>query len=175
MRTIIIEGPDGSGKSTLGRKLGELLGYPLTHTGGPPPTKEDLERKLRMVEGGGLFDRTPHISESVYSRIANGRATFLPLDVMLDRLVDAKPILIYARRKGEEGETLTRMERVTKDYTPKGHKETVEDRYLEICNLYDRIINGLRDRISVIDYDYTRMSPGQVVEAIEEITNQKGA
>ena len=44
---IIIEGPDGSGKTTLAEKLSRQTKYPIIHRSQP---KTDEEKKLMMGE-----------------------------------------------------------------------------------------------------------------------------
>lgn len=80
---IIIEGPDGAGKSTLMERLRADLpfiplaprfatskGGPLTNLGGL--VYEDIKRQMRMSEPQ-LYDRHPIISEYVYGHTLPGR------------------------------------------------------------------------------------------------------
>jgi Holliday junction resolvasome RuvABC ATP-dependent DNA helicase subunit len=66
--SIIIEGMDNSGKSTLGEFIGEKLGYYIQDSEGPPINQAEillrLERYRRMHDT--LFIRHPIVSNPIY-------------------------------------------------------------------------------------------------------------
>lgn len=73
---VIVEGPDGSGKSTLVRRLSEELSVPVhpractSDNGIDPATLRDwVDRDLHPSSEGGLYDRHPLISEPIYGPI----------------------------------------------------------------------------------------------------------
>ena len=92
---IIIEGPDGSGKSTLVKHLGTLL--PLTIQLGDGPEKypgEIVERAWRYLRmDNTLFDRHPIISQPIYGQFREG-STAIPQE-LIDHLYRTKPLIIY--------------------------------------------------------------------------------
>jgi hypothetical protein len=84
MRHVIVEGPDGSGKSTMVERIHTTLGLPVherasTSKGGPV---DDLagwvERDLAWMQGSAtqamVYDRHPIISEPIYGPNVRGWA-----------------------------------------------------------------------------------------------------
>lgn len=76
---VIVEGPDGSGKSTLVKRLAEELGIKVhpractSDNGIDPATLRDwVDRDLHPSSAGGLYDRHPLISEPIYGPIIRG-------------------------------------------------------------------------------------------------------
>lgn len=70
---IILEGPDGSGKTTLANKLAQQTGYTLLHRS-QPKTEEDKKRMMdeymQVIKSGKscIFDRCWY-SEMVYGPV----------------------------------------------------------------------------------------------------------
>jgi hypothetical protein len=91
MRDVIVEGPDGGGKTSLVRFLHETLGLPMpsrssTSTGGPIPNLADWIKDQAIWPKGSiphsrLYDRHPIISEPIYGRLVRpGSQVQAPLD-----------------------------------------------------------------------------------------------
>lgn len=76
---ILIEGPDGAGKSTLARELGAALGLNQTHSPGPRGARERTYDALgEAVKGNSpvrIHDRL-YYSEIVYGIVLRGRVEF---------------------------------------------------------------------------------------------------
>jgi hypothetical protein len=78
MRDVIVEGPDGGGKTTLVTFLHKTLGLPVqprssTSTGGPIANLADWVKEQAIWPKGSiphsrLYDRHPIISEPIYGR-----------------------------------------------------------------------------------------------------------
>lgn len=70
---IIIEGPDNSGKSTLGTQLSDALGIPLRHSVRPAPEwshRQCFEHSARQLRPQrAILDRVYAISENIYGPI----------------------------------------------------------------------------------------------------------
>jgi hypothetical protein len=83
VKHIIVEGPDGSGKSTLINHLEDTLGIPVHHkastsVGGPKQdlatwVNDDLAVMRILIKGGigpqFIYDRHPIISEPIYGQV----------------------------------------------------------------------------------------------------------
>jgi hypothetical protein len=76
-RIIVLEGPDGSGKTTLSNWLHKTHGYQIVKTGPPPPignvTVMYLKALHAAIEAPGrtVFDRL-HTGEAIYGPILRG-------------------------------------------------------------------------------------------------------
>jgi hypothetical protein len=103
---IIIEGPDGSGKSTLIQRLAKDLGLPIADKVVDSSTKAltDLARWTEdNVEKGFqplIFDRHRLISEPIYGPATRARQDLKFLDLgwladMMWRFYQAKPLIVY--------------------------------------------------------------------------------
>lgn len=99
--TIIIEGPDGAGKSTLAKELQSVFGFPIVHTGGPLNSRAEFESrvedlKLLAPEFSSIFDRTPFISDQVYALLSD-RLPFVTMEDLKFMIDKVDPIIIYCR------------------------------------------------------------------------------
>ena len=94
---IIVEGPDGGGKSTLVNRLSQEFQVPVHHSGGPPKSEGDIiSRHSHMLENPRLiFDRAPAISDPIYGAILV-RGSSLDAGDLLD-LLALHPLVIYCR------------------------------------------------------------------------------
>lgn len=79
-KVIILEGPDGSGKTTLANALRDRFGFDVLHEGPPPSDKEPLRYyaeklvKAFRAKKPVVFDRF-HLGETVYGPLKRGRDT----------------------------------------------------------------------------------------------------
>lgn len=88
----ILEGPDGSGKTTLAEALCECSGYDYLHAGGPDPTPEylsDWYKKIIQAQAMGkvnekqglVLDRVFPVSDIIYDNVLQvGRPHLLDTD-----------------------------------------------------------------------------------------------
>lgn len=99
---IIVEGPDGAGKSTLVEKLRcELSVSRIVQSNRPPRNAKDLEQQLKrsldLVKQYVIQDRSNWISEPIYDLVRNG---FRRIRTWPDYLETARllaPTIIYCR------------------------------------------------------------------------------
>ena len=76
-KIIILEGADGSGKTTLAQRLYYYYGYRTVKTGPPDPTKDVTLSYLSglidavCIPGRTVFDRL-HIGEAIYGPLLRG-------------------------------------------------------------------------------------------------------
>jgi thymidylate kinase len=156
---IIVEGPDGAGKTTLIRNLREESKryFWVASSSGPPKDLEEIRDVLRWVDKAAelqipvIFDRFPLISESVYGPVLRGKCL---LDEMgdsehisvtallrkINRVVYCRPSLEVIRKNVIEGTTPQLL----------GVLENLKD----IVERYDKLMDILEDEIQVYHYDY---------------------
>lgn len=73
---IIVEGPDGSGKTTLIQRLHELTMWPIVPGEGPEKYPGEAENRIRRYnahkpEPHLIYDRHPAVSHLIYSQFTN--------------------------------------------------------------------------------------------------------
>ena len=100
MATIIIEGMDNTGKTTLAKELADRLGYTYVSGGGPEVgTFKGALSRMRLAMPNKVQDRT-WISELVYGPIVRGKFGITDEEVMefIRFHREYNIVLIYARR-----------------------------------------------------------------------------
>lgn len=128
MKNIILEGPDGSGKSTLSKTLVQCLGMSLQSGEGPEKFQgEILERIERYSkQDNHIFDRHPCVSHPIYSKYKPG-LTKIPNHI-IDNFYSSKPLFIYCYGRGHSHEL--------KNYDTPDHIKTVIKYDEEIRDAY---------------------------------------
>lgn len=95
---IIVEGPDGGGKSTLVKMLTEGVPWSIDIGGGPAKSKEEIEsRIIRFIHRGPywIYDRFPIISECIYGPIFGRPPHITPTHLAM--LASLNALIIYCR------------------------------------------------------------------------------
>lgn len=126
MKKIIIEGPDGVGKTTLLKKLAKLYGLDIhSFTQWSPNTYAFYSAILPQLDA--LIDRG-FISEYVYSNVYNRKCRLSEAELvrLADELSDsheifilnAHPVTLYNRvsNRGEDSETLFDLTVLSNEY-----------------------------------------------------------
>lgn len=162
---IVLEGPDNSGKSTLGAGLKTILGWKFEHgkrfyhysvsdhDRGEAVYREAL---VQLTPKPIILDRCYAVGENVYGPIIRGHNNLnhRALDI-LKTLANSQSLIIYCRPPIENivGTTKEEMD---------GVKENLE----AITKTYDRIMDTLeKSGAFVIRYDYTKQgSFGDIVD-----------
>lgn len=104
--TLVIEGPDGSGKTTLANALSEELRWPLAEKAVAHDTTTTLDLRQyaeKTVEGGlqrKIFDRHCLISEPIYGPIMRGglrhnMSSPLWYNDIWHRFLGTRPLIVF--------------------------------------------------------------------------------
>lgn len=153
---LVVEGPDGSGKSTLIEKLELVYGCQAFHGGGPPKTVTELVHRIEdSPTKSFILDRWAAISEQVYGTLGT-RKQLLPNSVLTDAIKVHNPLIIYCRPPFEtlvENKKYLNRKKAHKDIE---HCKDVDDNFVVIVHKYDKLMSDLRDQGRlVLTYDYT--------------------
>lgn len=160
---VILEGPDGAGKSTLARQLSDLLEVPVMHLGPPPEGISALDQCLSMIMNnrtqymGAVMDRF-HIGERIYGPLMRGVDTlgydgqYLVEEGLLQ--LGAKMIVC-----------LPPVEVCLENWRARKGAEYVqeEDKIHEIHSRY----LSVESRLPTLVYDYTKQTMIPVLEFLE--------
>lgn len=152
---FILEGPDGSGKSTLGHLLRRTTQLEIIHAGGPPLSVSEVFQRAQnhsKLYGKGILDRCVPISEFVYGPIRS-EEPLVSNDIlfgMIDELVRQGWILIYCRPSDttiiEYAETKLEDSARDKAHKPEDHTRKVRERIQTIINRYDQVIEVCKQK-----------------------------
>jgi len=157
--SIIVEGMDNTGKSTLCRALAERFYLPIINRQGRPDPVTLMQQinSFVLLDPPAIFDRHPLISERVYSEVLGRNDIFrktLTWDFYLMRLWLDNPLIIYCRPP---------LDTILKFKCPQ--MAGVEANAKELVAEYDQLMEVLKERhrFAVIRYDYT------VIQSLEPI------
>ncbi len=168
MRPVIVEGPDGSGKSTLVKKLSLDLGLPVHHPGGPPINRDEFLGRVNFYTHNRdkfVFDRCPHISELVYPK-ATGRLGVLSPSILYSQLELLNPVIIFCRRKNMR-DMWEAIDRTNKPHKPKEHLAEVLLQFKNVVDGYDGIFKTLSKK-SYIVYDWAETPYTELLKEIKQ-------
>jgi hypothetical protein len=152
---VILEGPDGTGKTTLAQHLVDTLGYQYHHEGLPPG--EDMLVYYahlflqKIKQGPTVFDRL-HLGEHVYGPIMRGRSK-------MQGLPGVRLMQMLIRGKGARALiALPDYQTVVSNWKKRHNAEYVKDeaRLKAIYDAYLRL--QLDDPGHLQAYDYEAMS-----------------
>lgn len=91
---LIVEGPDGSGKTTLAKKISEEFGIEyrrapsLSSVDGPDLAVYDWWRQQVNANDTAVYDRTFFISELIYQLASRDRELIVTPKMMMDGMTD---------------------------------------------------------------------------------------
>jgi len=166
MPDLIIEGPDGSGKSTMAEFLSSAIGLSYRPSSeGPPPNLFKLinriEQQIKAEEQ--ILDRCSIVSELVYgqalrnkSLIEKGWLYHLPCPILYCR-----PSL----------ETLLSFKLRTKPHKELAHVKQVTKNLRTIVELYDEIMEDIKelDIVPVLTYNRDTTEMEEIIPCVESI------
>lgn len=166
-KLVIVEGPDGAGKSTLIQNLVALGGFVSIHTGGPPRDKQDLEDKLdkitQALDAAGpnilILDRHPAVSDPIYSKVTGSRSFATPGELS-KQVWSLDPVFVYCR--GSADSMRKNISESPKTHKSPEHLLKVIQKHGEIVKLYDAFF-ALAPHIR---YDWQRDSVLELAEVL---------
>lgn len=133
---IIIEGPDGAGKTTLINYLSEKMGIPSKHSGGPSKYPGEVNARTREFNADPttlLYDRHPAISQNIYVQALQNKGEIVH-PAAIEEFYDLKPFIIYCRN--ERG--LEAGGHRASKHSSQEHADRVTARFQAVCEGYDR-------------------------------------
>lgn len=173
-RVIVIEGPDGAGKSTLAKALVESYGLELIHTGGPLKDQADFEQRERelklLTKEPRIYDRVPYVSDLVYAFLNARDPIVQPHNVSMF-LQFANPIIIYCRLSSS-AEMLEYISMEKKAHKPPEYMEKVKASHPALVASYDKVIHDLqvKSRALVIRFNWRLDSLSSLKFSIDGLT-----
>lgn len=128
---IVLEGPDNSGKSTLAKRLGKMMGRSVIPSGGPAKSEEEIADRVRQYNARDpekvIYDRHPCVSQEIYRQFHGGA----PVDPeLVAGFYSSQPLIIYC-----VGRSMT--DHVVKDHDTDEHLAMLEEQHENICTTYD--------------------------------------
>lgn len=158
---IILEGPDGSGKTTLAHAIEKRLdGWRVQLGEGPPQGPGEINDRALRYRGLNrtIFDRHPCVSQAIYAGIRKGDSERVDDHLVAEFYAEA-PVLIYCR-------TTTLKNHVIKAYDTPDHLLAVEQNFQRLVDAYDawalkraNIIYRIGDDLTpIVDFIYAAIS-----------------
>jgi hypothetical protein len=172
---VIIEGPDGAGKSTLVKWLGEQVDRSfVARWNVPPRSRKQLERNLRasklLMKCGKkiIQDRSPWVTEPIYGALKQGPYRTRTWSRYRAQLKSSQPIIVYCRPPKE----------VIKEHATTGSSPLDTPEYLNwigdnidtLIYLYDLFFESLQ----AFNYDWTKLDPASKSNLLQLIRNRGG-
>lgn len=165
---IVVEGFDGSGKTTLSQLIAESIGWPVYHTGGPTRDLADVHRclhrsALRYSEHC-IQDRCTHISESVYSMMTKPDQASIAL-ARLEAVGQAKAV-IYCRPHKDVLLQSIRTHAV-KTHETQAHVRSVIENADALIGIYDTVMALVEQTLPIRRFDFKADSAHNLIQSIK--------
>lgn len=147
--SIIIEGPDNSGKSTLAKALSDHLNLPIVHAGGPGTVEENearLTNDFNNMISKIIMDRSYIISETVYASAMGREMSFHPRPWFrtMKGIQDAQvtiPIIIFCDAHDEV--LLDMKHHIVKPHETAQHARDMQSKAKTIISAYRHLYSTL--------------------------------
>lgn len=159
---IIIEGPDGGGKSTLAQALSECLDMPIQGSEGPPQYDGEINDRIRRYlayDRPYIFDRHPVISQPIYGSVRLGKPQTVTKE-LAELFYNRAYMFIYVRSQSLTRHTL-------KSYDTPEHLSTITKNYDTIVKFYDtwalshaNLIYRMKDPVMPVVHYYLALTDG---------------
>lgn len=148
---FIIEGPDGSGKTTLANKIAQMTGYKVVHRTQPKTQEEKDEMMSDYLHFANttrnvILDRCWY-SEMVYGKVMRDESyiDYPEMYALEKALLRHGAMIIYCT--GPKSVLWKRATERGEDYI------TSKEKFVEICDEYDAIMK-CPHHIPVVRYEY---------------------
>lgn len=166
---IILEGADGSGKTTLANKLNDL--YPVMRI---DRDNERVYKLFHLLQLGIDFEHLDFvidrsfITDIVYRSVFNDEEVNGNKSISLSEMAEVlnKSVIIYCKTNTSYADSQKRGEdNIT---NAKTHKK--------ICDCYDKVMTFIKTRsdAKVITYDWRKMSFEKLVEELKDVGGTYG-
>jgi hypothetical protein len=165
MGVIVLEGPDGAGKSTLGEAISKRLGVELGHDGGP--SRDGAHCIERIVMFGRLHnalrDRSTLFSDAIYKRALGLGEPYVnqrDIDEHVRRIAAVQnTLMIYVRPPADvllkNTDALARS-KPHKPHKPPEYAKQVKQNLPLLIEEYDKNVRRWSALgLPIIHYDYT--------------------
>ena len=133
---IVLEGPDGAGKSTLARKLSIATGEQIILSEGPAMNETEInDRATRYLKYSGIFDRHPAISNEIYTplRDAPGQKQYYIKPKLVSQFYEQGNFLVYCRAMPNDVLNATQ----SNDYDNAEYTQWIKEKRFQIVQKYD--------------------------------------
>ena len=152
---IIIEGPDGAGKTTLANKIQQQTGYMLLHRSQPKTEEEKakmMDEYLQVIKSGKhcSLDRCWY-SEMVYGPVMRDASviSYPQMYALEQQLAKHGGLVIHCTGP---------MQDLWKRCMSRGEDYIVDKGvFTEIYDRYDELMNGVPHIVPVVTYEYKGM------------------
>lgn len=152
----VLEGPDGSGKTTLARILEANMRVEVYHSK-RPESVYDMDRTMNDIDrmhcdGSRMYivDRAPWISDPIYA-LAHDRPRLFPTEDILRWVAMPGVKIIYCSPRGLNWDN---VDKAPKDHKPPHYMMKLKRTHDKIINGYDAFFDR-RHKFEWIKYDYT--------------------
>lgn len=154
---IILEGMDGSGKSTFGKHTG----LPLIHPGAPPKTadleKEFFQQQQENANKVVVYDRVTCISQQIYRKRMYDEWYMKPLRKLL-----TTPLCLIVYCRPPDSVVLNLDNHTVSEHDTPEMLQLVRDNAQLFLTSYDRLMSSIPHVI----YDFTTMDPTTLLTEI---------
>lgn len=164
-KAIILEGPDGGGKSTLAKYISSQLGYTYVHTAAP--SQAAMSHYLQPVydnyDNKAVYDRL-HIGNVIYGTVYRGGPDLTPLDIwrLEGYLTNLDAVVIYCRPPDEFLDA-------SLDSRYKDIYEEDPWRVSAVREFYDWYMNNNISELPIWTYDYHSSGLDDILDGIKNL------
>lgn len=149
---IILEGPDLSGKSTIGARLEALTPRKVFHAGGPPKTMNETYTRILDYPPGCVCDRHVAISEQIYGHLGT-RVQMVETYTFDLWIAFNRPLILFCNPGLKHLLNNLKYLKI-KPHKPKYHVNDVRTKFQKIYYKYQSVMKKLavHTRVETIDF-----------------------